>query len=547
MARFYGGGIIGRVAERRHSFTDFGPGQFELDTTPFARRPANAMPLPEPKALYVPGSAPVTIFALQLGLRQLIVRKVDVHARVRGKPARLTPEEVFGRLHNSDVDVDMEWFAGDSTKTHDLGHKRSQKIVMHPRMGVCRLAHFRTLSDAGMAEVVVQFIEANGTQPSDGLIADFRRALLRMSEGAKPDEYGFIYIAPAVHALEPATTGGRWLIRPTRAEYHPISDEDAERFGFEHHRKEFEAGADRNLPFQGRRVFCELVDLDLVDADPEGRTQTRGAFSLAGIGLAPETEWESLLFGGRFTAQAKSAEKAVGSDHVTMLRQALVQIGRMRSDGSAEVYDIFSVASGSFNTLSIDGFVVYDPFCNERLNAGAVEAVRQFDELVRAVEAAKLARREGAVARWADRQRRPRLEPRPKRDFPPPPPEKTDPASVVYGLSDEFAKFVTADRIASLEAALKAAQSEPPEDKRSFVRAANRLLDVFGLKVQADDGELYRLHVVPSRKPGVEFLSLLGGGGRGVKRGRGFTRVSFRLVPDPMKPKATELTPERAI
>ena len=67
-------------------------------------------------------------------------------------------------------------------------------------------------------------------------------------------------------------------------------------------------------------------------------------------------------------------------------------------------------------------------------------------------------------------------------------------------LVDRYVPSITDDDIRTIEALLWRAQSQQPEDVRSFVDDMNRLLDACGLRIQTDTGELGVLNC--RNKPG---------------------------------------------
>lgn len=105
----------------------------------------------------------------------------------------------------------------------------------------------------------------------------------------------------------------------------------------------------------------------------------------------------------------------------------------------------------------------------------------------------------------------------------PQPEVSTDPSQGAVRLVNMFIPKTAP--ISQLQGLLLQAQSSPPADKVMFVENVNRLLETFRLRVQAEDGGLYKLRVAP------------GATGRGhvqlgnTGKNRGFKNALIRVVP----------------
>lgn len=104
---------------------------------------------------------------------------------------------------------------------------------------------------------------------------------------------------------------------------------------------------------------------------------------------------------------------------------------------------------------------------------------------------------------------------------------KNVPAEQVMGiLSREFAS-ATKIWTDQLNAALIAAQTQPPGDLKLFINTVNLYLAAFQKGIQTDDGLLYRLREVQGHS-GMRYLGLTGIGAN--KKTRGFKNTNFRLL-----------------
>ena len=80
-------------------------------------------------------------------------------------------------------------------------------------------------------------------------------------------------------------------------------------------------------------------------------------------------------------------------------------------------------------------------------------------------------------------------------------------------LMDELMPQIETDQAQRLLRILRSAQHAPPADKKLFVDRVNRLLDLYRIRIDTGDGELYRLKYLPGHsKRG--FVYLLNGHGR---------------------------------
>ena len=93
-------------------------------------------------------------------------------------------------------------------------------------------------------------------------------------------------------------------------------------------------------------------------------------------------------------------------------------------------------------------------------------------------------------------------------------------AGAVGALKSRLVPTVTDQDIAELEAVIREAQQNPPEDRAAFVADINRVLEAGGLRLEMDDGKLARL------KHGFGGSIQFGVPGAS----RGFRKASFQVV-----------------
>lgn len=93
---------------------------------------------------------------------------------------------------------------------------------------------------------------------------------------------------------------------------------------------------------------------------------------------------------------------------------------------------------------------------------------------------------------------------------------------------------ITREEIAELQQAIERAQTNPPDDRATFVENVNAVLDTHGLRLRLEDGALARLKLVNTSSKGTIQLGLPGDS-------RGFRRASFELVL--MSEMASEASP----
>lgn len=82
------------------------------------------------------------------------------------------------------------------------------------------------------------------------------------------------------------------------------------------------------------------------------------------------------------------------------------------------------------------------------------------------------------------------------------------------------------DRLTEL---IRAAQAQPPLDRRTFRDQVNSLLDGYSLRFQLEDGTLARLAVASTSKAGTLQFGIPGGGNRGFKKS------TFKILPTYMQ------------
>lgn len=87
-------------------------------------------------------------------------------------------------------------------------------------------------------------------------------------------------------------------------------------------------------------------------------------------------------------------------------------------------------------------------------------------------------------------------------------------------LEKRLVPEISEEDVAMLETVLREAQSEKPHDAGKFAERVNRLLDIYSLRIQTEDGNLGRLR---RNEGGLGITRSTGGG-------RGFKNATIRLV-----------------
>lgn len=101
-----------------------------------------------------------------------------------------------------------------------------------------------------------------------------------------------------------------------------------------------------------------------------------------------------------------------------------------------------------------------------------------------------------------------------------------DSGARVHALVERLNAALSTSDIPSIESALTDAQRSTPADSAAFVRDVNLLLDVLGVRIKTDDGQLGRLSV---DRNGVICITRVSGGNRGFKNS-GITLVQVSRV-----------------